>query len=164
MRDVPAVLQQLEVPRRYGEPIVVGQGLKGMLLFSIDLTGPKALGQSQVVSVPDSLSRICHSYRLLSHVCELQTFSYMHRWAVKRNVGRTRSFSYNRIQMRKDAPLAFRIQADLKKRLLKLAKQEARSLSQICEMLLKIGVDEYDEEGHKYLQKILISTREEDQK
>jgi len=65
-------------------------------------------------------------------------------------------------QMRKDAPLAFRIQADLKKKLLKLAKQEARSLSQICEMLLKIGVNEYDKEGHKYLQKTMISTREED--
>ena len=84
--------------------------------------------------------------------------------AVKRIVGRAGSFSYNRIQMRKDAPLAFRIRLDLKKRLLKLAKQEARSLSQICEMLLKIGVDEYDKEGHKYLQKILISTREEDQR
>jgi hypothetical protein len=55
--------------------------------------------------------------------------------------------------MTKDAPLAFRIQADLKKRLVKAAKQEARSLSQICEMLLRIGVDEYDKEGHKYLQK-----------
>jgi hypothetical protein len=64
-----------------------------------------------------------------------------------------RSFSYNRNQMRKDAPLAFRIQADLKKRLLKLAKQEARSLSQICEMLLRIGADEYEKEGPKYLQK-----------
>jgi hypothetical protein len=61
--------------------------------------------------------------------------------------------------MRKDAPLAFRIQADLKRRLLKLAKQEDRSLSQVCEMLLKIGVDEYDKEGHKYLQKILVSIR-----
>jgi hypothetical protein len=61
--------------------------------------------------------------------------------------------------MRKDAPLAFRIQADLKKRLLKLAKQEDRSVSQICEMLLRIGVDEYDKDGHKYLQKILSSTR-----
>jgi len=85
------------------------------------------------------------------------------RYVVKRIVGRARSFSYNRIQMRKDAPLAFRIHADLKKRLLKLAKQEARSLSQICEMLLKIGVDEYDKEGHKYLLKILISTRTGDQ-
>jgi hypothetical protein len=65
--------------------------------------------------------------------------------------------------MRKDAPLAFRIQADLKKRLLKLARQESRSLSQICEMLLKIGVDEYDKEGHKYLQKILTSISGGDQ-
>jgi hypothetical protein len=59
--------------------------------------------------------------------------------------------------MKKDAPLAFRIHADLKKKLLKLARQESRSLSQICEMLLKIGVDEYDKEGNKYLQKISIS-------
>jgi hypothetical protein len=65
--------------------------------------------------------------------------------------------------MRKDAPLAFRIPADLKKKLLKLARQEARSLSQICEMLLKIGVDEYDKEGHKYLQRVLIPPRGEDQ-
>jgi hypothetical protein len=60
--------------------------------------------------------------------------------------------------MRKDSPLAFRIQADLKKRLSRLARQEARSLSQICEMLLKIGVDEYDKEGHKYLQRVLNSS------
>jgi hypothetical protein len=66
--------------------------------------------------------------------------------------------------MRKDAPLAFRIPADLKKRLLKLARLEARSLSQICEMLLEIGVDEYDKEGHKYLQKILTSNRSGDQR
>jgi hypothetical protein len=82
---------------------------------------------------------------------------------VKRIVGRTRQFSYNRIYMTKDAPLAFRISMDLKKRLLKLAKQEARSLSQICEMLLKIGADEYDKDGHKYLQKVLVSRGEKDQ-
>jgi hypothetical protein len=65
--------------------------------------------------------------------------------------------------MRKDAPVAFRIPADLKKRLLKLARQEARSLSQICEMLLKIGVDGDDKEGHTYLQKVLIPPRGEDE-
>ena len=59
--------------------------------------------------------------------------------------------------------LAFRIPADLKKKLLKLSRQEARSLSQICEMLLKIGVDEYDKDGHKYLQRVLIPSRGEDQ-
>ncbi len=65
--------------------------------------------------------------------------------------------------MTKDAPLAFRISTDLKKRLLKLARQESRSLSQICEMLLKIGADEYDMEGHKYLQRVLVSKGEKDQ-
>jgi hypothetical protein len=65
--------------------------------------------------------------------------------------------------MRKDAPLAFRIPADLKKRLLKLAKLEERSLSQICEMLLKIGVAEYHKEGRGYLQKTLVSSHGEDQ-
>jgi hypothetical protein len=65
--------------------------------------------------------------------------------------------------MTKDAPLAFRIEAELKKKLLKLAKQETRSLSQICEMLLKIGVNEYEKEGHKYLQKMPPSAREADQ-
>jgi hypothetical protein len=78
-------------------------------------------------------------------------------------VGRTNPFSYNRRQMRKDAPLAFRIPANLKKRLLKLARQEARSLSQVCEMLLKIGVDEYDKDGHKYMQRLLSPPRGEDE-
>jgi len=65
--------------------------------------------------------------------------------------------------MRKDSPLAFRIPADLKERLSKIARQEARSLSQICEMLLRIGVHEYEKDGHKYLRRVLITPREEDQ-
>jgi len=64
-------------------------------------------------------------------------------------------FPYNSVQMKKDAPLAFRIRADLKKKLQRLAKDEARSLSQVCELLLAIGVEEYDREGRVYLQKIL---------
>ena len=63
--------------------------------------------------------------------------------------------------MKKDAPLAFRIPADLKKKLLRLSNQEARSLSQICELLLRIGVEEYDREGHRYLQKVLARARED---
>lgn len=65
--------------------------------------------------------------------------------------------------MTKDSPLSFRIPTDLKKRLLRLAKQESRSVSQICEMLLKIGVDECDREGHKYLLKYPASTQSGDQ-
>ena len=97
-------------------------------------------------------------YRIHQH-----TITYRRASFVKRIVGRKQWFSYNRIHMTKDAPLAFRISTDLKKRLLKLAKQEARSLSQICEMLLKIGADEYDKDGHKYLQRVLVSKSEKDQ-
>jgi hypothetical protein len=61
--------------------------------------------------------------------------------------------------MKKDAPLAFRIPADLKKKLQRLSNEEARSLSQICELLLRIGVEEYDREGHRYLQKVLAHSR-----
>jgi hypothetical protein len=65
--------------------------------------------------------------------------------------------------MKKDAPLAFRIPADLKKKLQRVSKQEARSLSQICELLLRIGVEEYDREGHRYLQKVLAHAREDNE-
>ncbi len=64
--------------------------------------------------------------------------------------------------MRKDAPLAFRIPADLKKKLQEVAKREARSLSQICEMLLKLGVEGYEKEGPKYLQRFLSRQKSED--
>jgi hypothetical protein len=47
--------------------------------------------------------------------------------------------------------------------MLKIARLEARSLSQICEMLLTIGVDEYEKDGHKYFQKVLIPFHGEDQ-
>ena len=59
--------------------------------------------------------------------------------------------------------MAFRIPAELKKKLQRLSKQEARSLSQICELLLRIGVEEYDREGHRYLQKVLAQTREDNE-
>jgi len=64
--------------------------------------------------------------------------------------------------MRKDAPLAFRIPADLKKKLQEVAKREARSVSQICEMLLKVGVEGYEKEGPKYLQRFLSRQKKED--
>jgi len=65
--------------------------------------------------------------------------------------------------MKKDAPLAFRISADLKRKLQRVSKQEARSLSQICDLLLRIGIEEYDREGHRYLQKVLTHAREDDE-
>ena len=74
-----------------------------------------------------------------------------------------RGVSHTIASMKKDAPLAFRIPADLKKRLQRLSKQESRSLSQICELLLRIGVEEYDRDGQRYWQKVLANSREDDE-
>ena len=62
--------------------------------------------------------------------------------------------------MKKNAPLAFRIPSDLKKALQQIAKREARSISQICEILLTIGTENYDKEGSKYLHRYLGHTKE----
>ena len=62
--------------------------------------------------------------------------------------------------MKKNAPLAFRIPGELKKSLQRIADHEARSMSQICELLLTIGVDAYEEEGARYLQRVLSSSKE----
>ena len=56
---------------------------------------------------------------------------------------------------KKNAPLAFRIPADLKQDLQRISEKEARSLSQICEILLRIGVLRYAKDGARYIEKHL---------
>jgi hypothetical protein len=56
---------------------------------------------------------------------------------------------------KKDTPLAFRIPAELKQELHHIADSEARSISQICEILLRIGAEQYQKEGAKFLQRYL---------
>ncbi len=63
--------------------------------------------------------------------------------------------------MRKDAPLAFRIPAELKKRLQEIARREARSISQVCEMILTLGVEDYEKRGPQYLQRLLSREKRE---
>jgi len=63
--------------------------------------------------------------------------------------------------MKKNAPLAFRIPSDLKKNLQQIANREARSISQICEILLTIGTEAYDKEGSRYLLQYLGHSKEE---
>jgi len=62
--------------------------------------------------------------------------------------------------MKKSAPLAFRITDELKKSLEQIADREARSVSQICEILLTIGTEAYNKEGSKYLQSYLRRTKD----
>lgn len=49
--------------------------------------------------------------------------------------------------------LGIRIDPDLKKSLDETAQAEERSVSQICELLLRRGVDAYNREGTKYLRR-----------
>jgi hypothetical protein len=57
--------------------------------------------------------------------------------------------------MRKDTALSFRIPRKLKEDLERLALNEGRSLSQVCEALLAGGLDIYRRDGAKYLQRLL---------
>lgn len=68
--------------------------------------------------------------------------------------------SYNLWIMKKNAPLAFRIPDELKKSLEQIANREARSMSQICEILLTIGTEAYSKEGPRYLQSYLRRSKE----
>jgi hypothetical protein len=54
---------------------------------------------------------------------------------------------------KKDAPLAFRIPTELKQDLQRISDKEARSLSQICEILLRIGIQQYRKDGVRFLEK-----------
>lgn len=55
----------------------------------------------------------------------------------------------------KNAPLAFRVPAELKRELQQIADREARSISQICEILLRIGAEQYGKEGARFLHRFL---------
>jgi hypothetical protein len=66
--------------------------------------------------------------------------------------------------MRKAEQIGLRVPADLKKALIKIAKDEDRSLAQVCEIFMRNGVLSYREEGSKYLQRLLTRQREESEK
>lgn len=51
--------------------------------------------------------------------------------------------------------LAFRLAPELKRELQRLADDEQRALSQVCEMLLYEGVEAYNKEGPKFIQRLV---------
>ena len=55
--------------------------------------------------------------------------------------------------------LAFRLIPDLKKEIEEIADREQRSVSQICELLLRGGVDAYKKEGPEYVQRLLSTQK-----
>jgi hypothetical protein len=57
--------------------------------------------------------------------------------------------------MRKEDRIGVRVPAELKRALTQIAKNEGRSLAQVCEIFLRGGVWSYKDEGPKYLQRLL---------
>jgi hypothetical protein len=47
-------------------------------------------------------------------------------------------------------------------KLQEIAAQEARSISQVCEMFLMVGVESYEKDGSKYLQHFLARHKKQE--
>jgi hypothetical protein len=75
--------------------------------------------------------------------------------------GKSHTFKYNVVAMRKDTALSFRIPGHLKTELEKVALSEGRSLAQVCEALLAGGLEIYKKEGPKYFQRLLSRQKKE---
>jgi len=55
--------------------------------------------------------------------------------------------------------LAFRVPPDLKSEIQGIADSEARSISQVCELLLSEGVQVYKKEGPKFMQRLVAKQK-----
>ena len=55
--------------------------------------------------------------------------------------------------------LAFRVNPELKSEIQKIADDEQRNISQICEMLLYEGVEAYKKEGAKFMQRLITKQK-----
>ena len=60
----------------------------------------------------------------------------------------------------KDERIGFRVSSEIKGALLQIAKKEGRSLAQICELLLRGGIHEYEREGSRYLHRFVEGPKE----
>ena len=60
----------------------------------------------------------------------------------------------------KDERIGFRVPSDIKASLMQIAKKEGRSLAQVCELLLRGGIGEYERDGASYIHRLLARVRE----
>lgn len=67
---------------------------------------------------------------------------------------------FGQLMTSKDERIGFRVSSDIKVSLLQIAKKEGRSLAQVCELLLKGGIHEYEREGSRYLHRFVERPRE----
>jgi hypothetical protein len=55
--------------------------------------------------------------------------------------------------------LAFRVRPELRLEIQRIADTEARSVSQVCELLLTEGVEAYKKEGPKFMQRLVAKQK-----
>ena len=55
--------------------------------------------------------------------------------------------------------LAFRLTPELKTEIEQIAHSEERSISQICELFLRGGIEAYRKDGPRYLQRLLAKQK-----
>ena len=73
----------------------------------------------------------------------------------------TSSATYIRdVPLLKKAFIGFRLTPELREELEQIANAESRSVSQICELLLRGGVESYRKEGPKYLHRLVSRKKE----
>jgi hypothetical protein len=65
-----------------------------------------------------------------------------------------------KVMTAKDERIGFRVSAEIKTALLHIARKEGRSLAQVCELLLRGGINEYEKEGSGYLNRLLTRPKE----
>jgi hypothetical protein len=63
--------------------------------------------------------------------------------------------------MKKEDRIGVRVSVELKKALMQIAKNEDRSLAQVCEIFLRDGVFSYKEDGAKFFQRLLARHKRE---
>ena len=55
--------------------------------------------------------------------------------------------------------LVFRVSPELREGIRKIADEEQRTITQVCEMLLHDGVDAYNKEGAKFIQRLVAKQK-----
>ena len=55
--------------------------------------------------------------------------------------------------------LAFRVNPELKRDIERMAEDEQRNVSQVCEMLLYEGVEAYKKEGSRFMQRLVAKQK-----
>jgi hypothetical protein len=63
--------------------------------------------------------------------------------------------------MTKEDRIGVRVPAELKRALIQVAKDEGRSLAQVCEIFLRGGLLLYKDQGSKYLHRLLSRQKKE---